>query len=206
MANFNPLKITSYNCQGVKDRNYNYLHNLFINCDMLLLQETWLYNFEHSIFNNILQSCQYHAISSMDEGNVIHHGRPHGGTAIIWHQNINLSVVPINTLSKRICAVHIKGDMFDCIFASIYMPNDDNSNKNFEIFGDVLHEISTLISLYEDSDIILGGDFNVDFSRNYSRNLNIFKHFLNDEELLCPSTQLPPNNFTCEDVIGNRSL
>ena len=180
MANFNPLKITSYNCQGVKDRNYNYLNELFNNCDVLLLQETWLYNFEHSIFNNILQPCQYHAISSMDEGNVVRHGRPHGGCAIIWHQNINLSVVPINTLSKRLCAVHIKGDTFDCIFASIYMPNDDNSNNSFEIFGDVLYEISTLISLYENSDIILGGDFNVDFSRNHSRNLNIFKHFLND--------------------------
>ena len=136
----------------------------------------------------------------MDEGNVVRHGRPHGGCAIIWHQNINLSVVPINTLSKRLCAVHIKGDTFDCIFASIYMPNDDNSNNSFEIFGDVLYEISTLISLYENSDIILGGDFNVDFSRNHSRNLNIFKHFLNDEEFTCSTIQLPANNFTRKDV------
>ena len=142
----------------------------------------------------------------MDEGNVIHHGRPHGGTAIIWHQNINLSVVPINTLSKRLCAVHIKGDTFDCIFASIYIPNDDNSLNSFEIFGDVLYEISTLISLYENSDIILGGDFNVDFSRNHSRNLNIFKHFLNDEELICQSIQLTPNIFKCKEVFCNRNF
>ena len=141
---------------------------------MLLLQETWLYNFEHNVFDNILQSCQYHAISSMDETDIGRLGRPYGGCAIIWHQNLNLSVVPINTLSKRICAVHIKGDNFDCIFASIYMPNDDNSNNSFEIFGDVLYEISTLISLYDDSDIILGGDINVDFSRSHFEE---FRHF-----------------------------
>ena len=67
MANLTPLKITSFNCQGFKDRNYNYIIDLFNDCNILLLQETWLYNFEHNNFNNILLSSQHHAVSAMDE-------------------------------------------------------------------------------------------------------------------------------------------
>ena len=63
-----------------------------------------------------------------------------------------------------------------------------------------------LIALNDDCDIIIGGDFNVDFNRDISRNLSIFKHFMNDEELLCPSLHVAANNFTREDVLGNRSF
>ena len=206
MANLTPLKITSFNCQGFKDRNYNYIIDLFNDCNILLLQETWLYNFEHNNFNNILISSQHHAVSAMDEEIVGRIGRPHGGCAIIWHQSLNMSVIPINTISSRVCAVQIKSENVNCVVVSIYMPNDDNSNNTFEVFGDVLYELSTLTSLYDDSDIILGGDFNVDFNRIQSRNLNLFKHFINDEELICPSIQITANNFTREDILGNRSF
>ena len=38
-------KILSYNCAGFKS-NYDYINKtVFENCDILLLQETWLYNF-----------------------------------------------------------------------------------------------------------------------------------------------------------------
>ncbi len=46
------------------------------------------------------------------------------------------------------------------------MPNDDNCDRSFEIFGDVLNELlSAMINFYDGYDIIIGGDFNVGFSR-----------------------------------------
>ncbi len=48
------------------------------------------------------------------------------------------------------------------------MPNDDNCDRSFEIFGDVLNDLSAMINLYDGYDIIIGGDFNVDFSRTVS--------------------------------------
>ena len=57
MHNFNmdrKLKITTFNCQGFKDRMYDYVNEVFRQCDLLLLQETWLYKFEHSNFNKII--------------------------------------------------------------------------------------------------------------------------------------------------------
>ena len=57
---------------------------------------------------------------------------------------------------------------------NVYMPNDDNSVSNYDTYGDILSEISSIICGYE-HDIILGGDFNVDFSRNNSNSLNLLK-------------------------------
>ena len=86
------------------------------------------------------------------------------------------------------------------------MPNDDDTNTNFNIYGDVLYELSSIIGLYDNCDFIFGGDFNVDYSRINSRNLNLFKHFINDEELLCPSVNFLNNNYTREDSDNNRSF
>ena len=174
MGSLNQLKITSFNCQGFKYRNYDYLKDIFNKSDILMLQETWLYNFEHTMFNNVLPLSQSHAVSAMDEAEIGRRGRPYGGCSIVWHNNLNLSIEPLQMLSTRICAAHIKGENINCIIASIYMPSDDNNNDNCDIFGDVLYELFTLIALYGDCDIIIGRDFNVDFDRALSRNLNIF--------------------------------
>ena len=150
MGTLNQLKITSFNCQGFKYRNYDYLKDIFNKSDILLLQETWLYNFEHTIFNNVLPLSQFHAVSAMDEANIGRMGRPYGGCSIVWHNNLNLSIEPVPMLSNRICAARIKAENINCIIASIYMPSDDNDNDNYEIFGDVLYEQSTLFPLNPD--------------------------------------------------------
>ena len=196
MEGKNKIVITSYNCRGINEKNHDYLNNIFKNCDFLFLQETWLYKFQHNTLDNILSSCQYHALSAMDDANIARRGRPYGGCSIIWKQSLKLSVINIPTISPRICAVKIDSDNSNCLLASVYMPVDDNSDRNFEIYGDVLYELSSLITMYDDCDILIGGDFNVDFSRPNSRNLNIFKHFINDEDLICPSVNVIANNFT----------
>ena len=142
----------------------------------------------------------------MDDADVHRRGRPYGGVAVLWRHNLAMSFVPIKTNSQRICAVHVKSNDINCILASIYMPTDDDTTTNFNIFGDVLYELSTTIASYDNCDFIFGGDFNVDYSRNTSRNLNLFKHFINDEKLLCPSVNFLNNNYTREDSDNNRSF
>ena len=152
------FKIATFNCQGFKDRMYDYLKDIFKSCDILILQETWLYNFENNIFSNVLPDCQYYAISAMDEAEVGRMGRPFGGCAILWHKTLSLSVSPIATTSTRLCTIDIKSDKTNFILMSVYMPNDDNSNSSYDIYGDVLSQISSIISTY-DHDIIIGGGF-----------------------------------------------
>ena len=73
------LKFASFNCNGFKNRNYDYIRDIFKDCDILLLQETWLYNFEHTNFPKIIPECNYFAVSGMDESQITHVGRPYGG-------------------------------------------------------------------------------------------------------------------------------
>ena len=200
------LKISSYNCQGAKWKNCDYLVETFYNCDILFLQETWLYNFQHSHFKSVLPECQYHAVSAMDDADVHRLGRPFGGVAILWHQKLVMSFVPIKTNTQRICAVHVKSDNINCVFASVYMPNDDNTNTNFNIFGDVLYELSSIVALYDNCDFIIGGDFNIDYKRIDSRNLSLFKHFIRDEEFICATESFSYTDYTREDTNHNRSF
>ena len=200
------LKITSYNCNGFKSRNYNYIKEIFQKCDILLLQETWLHTFEHKNFSNIVTKCNYHAISAMDETDVQRIGRPYGGVAILWNKNLKLSFIPITTNSNRVCAINIKCDYYNLIIFNVYMPNDNDSNENFDIYGDVLCEISSIINTYEGSDFILGGDFNIDYKRVTSRNLALFKDFLLLEDLHCASFEITDNNFTRMGSLGERSF
>ena len=46
----------------------------------------------------------------------------------------------------------------DVVLVNVYMPNDDNSTESFELFGDILYEISAIVNTYESSNIIIGGD------------------------------------------------
>ena len=200
------LKMTSFNCAGVKFRNFDYIKETFNKWHILFLQETWLHNFQHNQIKQILPKCQYHAVSAMEDADVHRVGRPYGGVAIVWKNNLPMSFVPIETNSQRICAVHVKSDTINCVLASIYMPTDDDTNTNFYIYGDFLYELSSIIALYDNCDFIFGGDFNVDYSRINSRNLNLFKHFVNDEDLSCPSVNFLDNNYTREDSDNNRSF
>ncbi len=90
------------------------------------------------------------------------------------------------------------------LLGSVYMPNDDHCDQSSEIFGDVLNELSAMINLYDGYDIIIGGDFNVDFYRQ-SRNADLLKLFLNEENLLCPPLSCTHATYTYESARGNRS-
>ena len=115
-----------------------YVKEKFEICDVLLLQETWLYKFDHKIFKKILPDCQYHAVSAMDETEIQRTGRPAGGCAVIWKKNLVVSIMSINTNSPRICAVTMKSENNRLLIMSAFMLNDDNSNSNYEEFGYVI--------------------------------------------------------------------
>ena len=199
------FKVLTFNCQGFKSRMYDYIVEIFNKCDILILQETWLYNFEHNIFSHVLPHCQYLAVSAMDEAEIGRKGRPFGGCAVLWHKNLALTITSISTTSNRICAVNVKYEQIRFILITVYMPNDDNSDSSYSMYGDVLSEISSIIRDYE-HDIVIGGDFNVDFSRNNSNNFNLLKQFLEIEHLKCTTLDILYNNFTREDCFGTRSF
>ena len=80
----------------------------------------------------------------MDESDIGRVGRPKGGCAIVWHKNLALSILPIDTKTPRLCAVVVKSKKINLVICNVYMPQDTNTNDDFEIFGDILYEILTI--------------------------------------------------------------
>ena len=197
-------KITSYNCEGFKYRNFSYLNEIFNKCDILLLQETWLHSFQFNEITNILNNCHYHAVTAMNEADIGRVGRPFGGCAIVWHRNLAVTITPVVTTSPRICAVTINSDDINILLMSLYMPTDED--VNFIAYGDVLHEVSSIMTIYDNFDVILGGDLNVDYSRNMSRNLNLTKSFISQEDLICATLPISSNEYTRIDSRNNKSF
>ena len=203
---YRELNIISYNCAGFRHRKYDYVNDIFKNCDILFLQETWLHSFEHKQYTQNIQACQYRAVSAMDDSDVGRVGRPYGGCAILWHRELAIAFRPINTTSPRICAVSAKAKDVNVVLINVYMPIDDNTDVNFDTFGDVLAELSTIINVYEGYDFILGGDLNVDFARNNSRNMNLLKQFLNNVHAICLTKGICNDNHTFENTLGGDSF
>ena len=200
------LKITSFNCKGFKYRNYNYINDIFKSFNILMLQETWLYNFEHCNFVSKIPNCNYHAVSGMNEADMSRVGRPYGGVAIIWHKGLRLSFAPIVTNSHRLCSVKVKTNDCDTVIINVYMPNDNNSNESFIMYGDILSEISSIMTTYVNCNFIIGGDFNIDPNRLGSRNLTLFNDFLEYETLSCVTFNIVENNITYEGTLSENSF
>ena len=71
------MKISTYNCKHFNEGKLAFIHNLFANSDILLLQE-------HCLFGRTFgQFCKI-ATSPMNEHEVLL-GRPYGGCAILWN-------------------------------------------------------------------------------------------------------------------------
>ena len=52
-------------------------------CDILLMQETWLYNYETKLIHQLLPGSNVFMKSSMNEEIIDKQGRPFGGCAVV---------------------------------------------------------------------------------------------------------------------------
>ena len=93
----------------------------------------------------------------MDTSCDIIYGQPYGGVAV----TLLTKVAP---QSRRICAISLKTDI-DVLIINCYKPCDSRSYHVDNEFEECLDEMYMLVSSYQDKAII-GGDFNVDISRN----------------------------------------
>ena len=199
------LKFITYNCKGFKDRNFNYLKELFDKNDILFLQETWLYSFQDDIIKNVLPNSECCSVSGMKDDDVGRAGRPFGGSAIVWKNNLPLGVSPIKTNSSRVCAALAEISNNKFVIISVYMPCNDNSIANINEFEEVLNEISSILDSNDDCQVLIGGDFNLDITRDKSSMIfGHFNEFLTREGLLCNADifKLNGNLYTYHGVNG----
>ena len=155
-------------------------------CDIVLVQEHWLHNSQLHVFENRIPDICAHAVSAIKDNDVLV-GRPHGGVACLWRRTLACKVSPLNTNNERLCAIKLESTELTIIIVSVYMPCDteilDSSSAN--VFREVLQCISDLCHSEGVDNVIMGGDFNMDFSRNRSVNRQSLLSFMTQENMTC---------------------
>ena len=128
----------------------------------------------------------------------------YGGTAIVWDSSIKGSITRINFENNRLCGLIFKRENISFLIINVYMPCDKYINDDEYI--DALNVISQTLYKYNPSHFVIGGDFNVDFSRT-SPNTHILYDFITDfnlDECINSSYVSVPYTFINHDNITSR--
>lgn len=190
------LSFVSYNSQGLGPGRKEYISELLLDHDFVCVQEHWLFESGISGFENSLNNASVHAVSGMVESEFLQ-GRPYGGVAIIWRNDVKQNIIRLTPRSKRICAVIICFDEFKVLLCSVYMPQKDNYNEYEETLG-ILSELCSSNGIVR---IVIGGDFNIDMARPSDRNFNLLHRFITRESLFL-GTHYKEIDYTFESKIN----
>ena len=176
------LRLLSYNCRGYNASKRSYMATLLSKCDFLFCQEHWLSGGQLDRLDEVSESHYSVAVSGFGSAEILH-GRPYGGCALFWPRQFGGNVQVIDTNSNRLCALHVVGEKVNLLLICVYMPCE-SSEIAFDEFCTVLTQIADIVDSCEGANTIIGGDFNVDFSRN-TDHLKFLSNFC-DLHGLCP--------------------
>jgi hypothetical protein len=199
--------IGTYNSHGLGDGRIQYIDKLLRDHDIVFIQEHWQFQGQLHVFEDKLDSVKAHGCSGMPSDQLLL-GRPYGGCAIIWKRSMIGQITPVDTSSRRICAVIMKTEHTTLLLCNVYMPCDRGDHgSNYVEYIEVLEEISELGHTNDVDNIIIGGDLNTDLSRLQSPHTGALKLFSSNESLKFGLThECSRVNYTYESkVTGDRS-
>jgi len=204
------LRICSWNSRGHAADRLAHVDELMQCCDVLLVQEHWLFDFElHKLTTNSAFDLAVYGVSGMDAHKPLV-GRPFGGCAIIHKTELRCTVTPICVDSRRLFACII--DIPECcklIVCNVYMPCDLMNTSEDVIYREILNEIESVINSHHDVDyVLIGGDMNTDVSRTRSGHSLLLKEFCDSLGLrLCLSSPNSSIDFTYyNEASGSHSI
>lgn len=160
------LNITSLNCHGFNTSKIAFINKCLQTCNVLFLQEHWLSLAQLTQLGDINSDFISTAVCGFKNEKVLC-GRPYGGCAILWSRCLDVAIQNIPCDSNRIVAITMSFNDTKLLFINIYMPyecsNDDSILDEFVL---QLSVIANIIDRHQDALVVIGGDFNVDFSRS----------------------------------------
>ncbi len=157
MGKFN---IASYNLGGLDGQGNVLLSELCsaeLKVGVILVQEHWLSPDRMTHLQNFDPFFTSFGISGMEKqiSMGILKGRPFGGAAILVHNSLLRATASI-LITERVNVICIG----NILIINIYCPSSEIMNR--PITESLLIEIGSIIELYPNHDVIMGGDFNMD--------------------------------------------
>ena len=185
MALSTSLRIVSYNCRGWKS-GCHLVRDISDSFDFCFIQEHWLLDSQLGLLT-LSPHFSSHGVSGVDDSVLL--GRPYGGCGIIYRKALAPLVSHLPSTSKRFCALKFSLDGISLLFICVYFPTDYRDAQSRAAFVHLLGEIEGFLDTVTFDHLIIGGDFNVDFSAPSSR-ASCLSDFLRDKDLICID-QLP---------------
>ena len=162
-----PLNILSLNAQGINN-NLAYIKSISDTYDLICLQEHWLHGFEKGRIYDLLPGYTNHCICYDEERDVSLAKRPSsiGGLATLWKNSLSQYVgQPDPESSNRILITPMAIPGHPICIINCYLPSG-NSKDALRNFQEDIDKIHCLLEKYEDFEILVIGDLNMD---HYSR-------------------------------------
>ncbi len=159
------LHIASLNSRGHASDRIEYINRLMSINDILFIQEHWYSSSQLNDLESKLDNVHVIGISGMDDNELLY-GRPYGGCAIIFNNQLKCTVTPVKHDSKRCMAAVITVNTCCFLFFNIYMPCDMYNNQHDNVYDDILQSINLVINQFSEiNHIVICGDLNTDISR-----------------------------------------
>jgi exonuclease III len=174
------------------------IHELCSKCDIVLLQETWLLECEHSILSSISNEFYSKGISAVDINHKVLSGRPHGGIAILWKKTLGKCKIT-DFSDNRMMVFELQCGEKSLLFVNVYMPCCSEDN-----YPDFLYYLGKINSIVTDSNspyVYVLGDYNANIckpetERSHTFGIELKEFCLNEGLVLSDVLFCDDNSYT----------
>ena len=118
------IRVTTFNCKNVKS-SVQEINEMCKSSDVILLQETWLADYDLSFLSSISSDFYAKGISSVNSSVGVLRGRPHGGLAILWRKSLECQSRILTFDDERLLGLELSvpGETNSkIVFTNVYLP------------------------------------------------------------------------------------
>ena len=169
------ITIGTYNATGLGADKRKFIKKLLDDVDVLFLTEHWLHKGDLGELDDLHADCVGTGCTGMPESKLHTVGRPYGGSGLVYKTSISHKIRYIDSGGKNICALMLG----NILMINAYMPCDNyKKNTVTNDFQNAVSSIEDIILANPHEALIVGGDMNVDLSRNvaHTKHLVDFSH------------------------------
>ena len=113
-----------YNCRGFNVSKIPANKELLNECDVLLIQETWI-----KVFSKYLIGYNCCGASAMNS-ELLYQGRTFGGCSVLFNSALSHCIDFIDLNSKRLCCIKLRTPGYELYVFNVYLPCDTNNEND----------------------------------------------------------------------------
>ena len=122
-------KICTFNCRGFNLCKVKHIETLLVNCDILLVQETWALPDQVGKLNRYFDEYSTYGVSGI-KANELLYGRPYSGVSFMFKKSLSPNIEWVEMNSNRVCCIRLSTDMGHIYLFNVYLPCDTTNHEN----------------------------------------------------------------------------